>query len=313
MVESSAASLEQADLVLRSQGKTFAWARRFLGARHAERATRLYAFCRHVDDLADEADDADRALEALDRVRDQLDGNVQPEPVVRGALEVFDGATPALRAAQDLIDGVAGDLGTVRFETERELLRYCYRVAGTVGVMMCHALDRREPAAYPHAIDLGIAMQLTNISRDIHEDAGLGRRYVPASIVGDLAPETILAPGPGERMRLAEGRQRLLRLAEQYYGSGERGLAFLPVRARAAILIAAETYRAIGPRARALGQVLDHRAHVPTAGKLAVTARCILGRVPRPDFWSLPGGHESGLHEHLCAAPSLVPAGGDGG
>ena len=76
----------------------------------------------------------------------------------------------------------------MRVADEAELLRYCYRAAGTVGLMMCRVLDAPEPAAAAHAVDLGIAMQLTNICRYVADDARMGRRYLPASLVGDVAP-----------------------------------------------------------------------------------------------------------------------------
>ena len=298
--------LADADLALRTHGKTFAWARRFLGSRHAARATLLYAFCRHVDDLADESEDADQAREALDGVRNQLRGVSPADGLVSGAMEVFDGSSDAMRAAEDLIDGVQGDLGSVRCETEGELLRYCYRVAGTVGVMMCHALDRSVRAAYPHAVDLGMGMQLTNICRDIHEDATRGRRYIPASLVGNLEPDSILDPSPGQRDALVEARSRLLDLAECYYRSGSEGLSYLPLRARVAILIAAENYRAIGPRVRALDRKIDERAYVSVVGKLAVTSRALSLGGLRSGFWRRPEGHDPRLHEHLSCL-SLFP------
>ncbi|MGD2018649.1 MAG: squalene/phytoene synthase family protein [Planctomycetota bacterium] len=294
-----AASLAEADRVLRENGKTFAWARRFLGARHAERATRLYAFCRYLDDVADESRDPAEAAAALERIRGQLDRGAAGDAMLDAVLHILGGEGPGLDAARSLIDGVASDLRPVRLEDERALLRYCYRVAGTVGVMMCHALDRPDPAALPHAIDLGVGMQLTNIARDIHEDAGLGRRYVPATLAGDLAPEAILDPTEEQRRALAGARRRLLELADDYYRSGERGLSFLPLRARGAILVAAETYRAIGPRALALGSRLDRRAFVPGGAKARVSAAALLSATPRPSFWLRPAGHDAALHVHL--------------
>ena len=81
----------------------------------------------------------------------------------------------------ELIRGIESDLQPVMVGTEAELLRYCYRVAGTVGLLMCDVLGVHDSRAKAHAIDLGIGMQLTNIARDVQEDAGMGRRYVPVS------------------------------------------------------------------------------------------------------------------------------------
>ena len=294
-----AGTLDEADRVLRENGKTFAWARRFLGSRHAERSTRLYAFCRYLDDVADETPDPAVAAAALGKIQADLEQGASSDPMVTAVLDILGGSGPGVEAATALIDGVRSDLGEVLLEDERSLIRYCYRVAGTVGVMMCFALDRPHAAALPHAIDLGIGMQLTNIARDIHEDAGMGRRYVPAALVGDLRPDEILAPTDEQRRGLAGARRALLSMADRYYRSGERGLCFLPVRARSAMLVAAETYRAIGGRVLALGERLDERAFVPAGAKLLTSTVALLGHAPRPSFWRRPAGHDPTLHRHL--------------
>jgi phytoene synthase len=134
---------------------------------------------------------------------------------------------------RELIAGMASDAETVRVADEAELLRYCYRAAGTVGLMMCRVLDAPEPAAAAHAVDLGIAMQLTNLCRDVSADARMGRRYLPASLVGDIGPTELIDPSPTLQPALRAAVARLLALAETYYASGEAGLPFLPVRALA--------------------------------------------------------------------------------
>ncbi len=307
-----AGTLEDADRVLRENGKTFAWARRFLGSRHAERSTRLYAFCRYLDDVADETPDPVVAAAALGQIRSDLERGASTDPMVTAVLEILGTSGPGIEAATALIDGVRSDLGEVRLVDERSLIRYCYRVAGTVGVMMCFALDRPHAEALPHAIDLGIGMQLTNIARDIHEDAGMGRRYVPAALVGDLGPEEVLSPTADQRRALALARRSLLSMADRYYRSGERGLCFLPLRARSAMLVAAETYRAIGQRALALGDRLDERAFVPAGAKLATSAAALLGHAPRPSFWRRPAGHDPALHRHLDGLGGANAAGRGG-
>ncbi|MGC6487273.1 MAG: phytoene/squalene synthase family protein, partial [Planctomycetota bacterium] len=150
--------LADADAVLREHGRTFTWARRFLGRRHAERATHLYAFCRYLDDVADEGEDREAAARALDAVREDLARGRSDDPFVAAFLAQLAGRPAARAAAGALIDGVSRDLRPVAFDSDRELMRYCYRVAGTVGVMMCEVLDQPDPAAAPFAVDLGIAM-----------------------------------------------------------------------------------------------------------------------------------------------------------
>jgi len=292
-------ALARADAVLRQHGKTFAWARRFLGKRHAERATALYALCRHLDDLADEAEDGVAAAASLTALRSQLTSGRSRDPLVAAVLEQAAGRADFRSAAAALVDGVMGDLADVAFESDRELMRYCYRVAGTVGVMMCGALDQPDPAALPFAVDLGIAMQLTNIARDVYEDAQRGRRYLPAELVDAATPRALTELDDDVRARACAARLKLLARADLYYESGRRGLAYLPLRARFAILIAAENYRAIGGRVRALGAAIEERAVVPRAAKVWISARATAAAMARPSFWMRPRAHDAALHEHL--------------
>lgn len=294
-------ALARADAVLREHGKTFTWARRFLGRRHAERATRLYALCRRLDDLADEAADRDVAATSLQAIRAELEAGKSGDPLIASVLQQFGGNEAARQAVVALVEGVMRDLREVAFDSDRELMRYCYRVAGTVGVMMCSALDQPDPNAAPFAVDLGIAMQLTNIARDVHEDALRGRRYLPAGMVEGASADALAAMADDRlRTRAHDARVALLERAERYYRSGWRGLAFLPVRARFAILIAAANYRAIGARVRARGADVEHRAFVPAAAKVWITARAILAAAVRPSFWLRPRAHDARLHEHLA-------------
>jgi phytoene synthase len=115
---------------------------------------------------------------------------------------------------------------------------------------MCEILNNSDPRAKPHAVDLGIAMQLTNIARDVVEDARMGRRYLPGAWVDDMTPEEILAaasnPNGRHGVQITLAVERLLALAESYYASGRAGLAYLPYRAHFSIGVAAKVYRQIG-------------------------------------------------------------------
>jgi len=162
-----------ADQLLTQRGRTFHWARRLLSTRHAERATRLYGFCRHIDDLVDDSASLANARAALVAVRQALQTGQSDDPVTCDMLQLMRACDINPTIPLELIDGVESDLGAVRVTDMAELLRYCYRVAGTVGLMMTDALDVSAPEALPHAVDLGIAIQLTNICRDLREDAFL--------------------------------------------------------------------------------------------------------------------------------------------
>jgi 15-cis-phytoene synthase len=265
-----------ADDLLALRGQSFHWARRLLGTRHAERATRLYGFCRRIDDMADESPSPAAAQAALSTVRHALQIGQSDDAALVDMLQLIHecGIDPAIPL--ELVQGVESDLGEVRVVDIAELLRYCYQAAGTVGLMMTAALDVTSPEAMPHAMHLGMAMQLTNICRDVREDALRGRRYLPATLVGALGPSDLVAPTGATRATAARAVCTLLDLADTYYASGEHGLRHLPASARAGILVAARVYREIGVVLRKRdGDCWSSRAMVGSASKAVVTLRAL--------------------------------------
>jgi len=289
---------------LRRNGKSFYFASRFLGAKHAMRAARLYAFCRHIDDMVDEADDPHVARENLDQLEHELIGQAEATAQTRDFLALARETGMALDPVLALIEGVRSDLGTVSLATEDELLRYAYRVAGVVGIMMCDALDVRAPQARPFAIDLGIGMQLTNIARDVAEDAGLGRRYLPAAWVDSATAAQILHPDPALQEVIPRARRRLLELADLFYASAERGMGYLPGRARFAILVAARVYRQIGHKIAQQGfATWRGRASVSGPEKLMVASRAALSFVLNGQLHQQDSAHDPRLHQALSGLP----------
>ena len=296
----------EADARLAAKGRSFHWARHLLGKTQAARATRLYGFCRYLDDLADEAASIETARANLAAATRAIASGESADPVLSDGLRLMTECRIAPGLALELIDGLVSDLDPVRIPDEAALLRYAYRVAGTVGVMMCGVLDVHRPAAYSHAVDLGIAMQLTNICRDIAEDAALGRRYLPSSMIGDVGPEKLMPPAEGLHPRLRECVASLLKKADHYYASGEAGLSYLPPRARCGILVAARVYREIGLRLRAhdytfwLGRIV-----VGDREKAALTAHALLTAPLRASFWRQPSSHDASLHLALRGLPCI--------
>ena len=301
-----------AEATLARQGRSFHWARRLLGATHAARATRLYAFCRHLDDLVDEAASPEAARAALAAADRDLAAGRSDDPILQDGLALMRECGIEPEIARELIAGMASDAETVRVADEAELLRYCYRAASTVGLMMCRVLDAREPAAAAHAVDLGIAMQLTNLCRDVADDARMGRRYLPASLVGDLSPADLIEPSPALQLKLRAAVARLLALAESYYASGEAGLPFLPVRARSGILVAGRVYRAIGHRLAAREHAYwEGRAFVPDWRKATITLAALTTQPLRGAFWSRPTSHHGQLHRALVGLPGITARHGE--
>jgi phytoene synthase len=299
-------ALAAADTALASKGRSFHWARRLLGKTHAARATRLYGFCRHLDDLADESTSTATAREKLDAARISIITGISTDPVICDGIRLMKECQISPEIALELIAGVSSDLDTVRIADEAELCRYCYRVAGTVGMMMCGVLDVRSPAAHAYAIDLGIAMQLTNISRDVAEDAAAGRIYLPASMIGELSPAELIFPSEMLRPRHRACVAALLNLADRYYASGESGLSYLPLRARCGILVAARVYQAIGTRLRNADCAFWNGRVVVTDGeKATLTAQALLSAPLRSGFWKFPSHHDASLHGALHGLPGI--------
>ena len=291
-----------AEELLARKGRSFHWARRFLSPSHADRTTRLYGFCRRVDDLADESQAPEVARAELDLLDRDLRAGVSADPLTVDAIRLFNECDISTEIPSLLIAGVAGDLDPVRITTDDALLRYCYSVAGTVGLMMCATLDATDPRALPHAIDLGIAMQLTNLCRDVFEDALAGRRYLPASLIGDIEPERLIAPDEDDFERAQSAVLTLLDRADVYYASGEDGLRYLPARARYAILAAARIYRSIGLRVRRRTfEAWQRRAVVPSAMKAAISVTALLSL--RTQSRDRP--HAATLHTALAGLPGI--------
>ncbi len=292
--------------VLKRHGRSFHFAAKFLGARHAENGAVVYAFCRHVDDVADTAIDIGKAQNALDEVDMALQRGVSEQPAVRDFLVFARDRDLDIAIPQALIAGVRSDLSCVRLADEADLIRYAYHVAGVVGLMMCAALDVDAPHAHPFAIDLGIAMQLTNIARDVAEDAAMGRRYLPGAWVDGLEPADLRRPGADIDALIADAQRRLLALADRYYASGEAGMGHLPARARFAILVAARVYRAIGLRMRRAGfRHWRRRAVVPGPAKIRIAAHAAGLYATQASLHRVDAVHDPSLHRALAGLPGV--------
>ncbi len=262
--------------VLAANSKSFALAARLLPRGMAEDAAVVYAFCRRADDAIDRAPlrEQPAALQALRAQVDAAWSHAAPADALLSALQEVARRRQMPRAYFDeLLDGMEMDVRGQDYATLDELLGYCHRVAGTVGLMMCHVLGVRSAKALRHAAHLGIAMQLTNICRDVVEDFALGRLYLPragfkgAVLPGGQFPERLQFPAKlAVRALLAEARR--------YYASADEGLRLLGWRPALAIRTARLVYAAIGDRLEAIDcDVLAGRAVVPLWRKLWLAAR----------------------------------------
>ena len=269
-------------------------------------AAKLYAFCRLLDDMAD--GDIENGPQRLINIREALiDGNTNADPALRSFAPLMEDQEFPLPVLIALIDGLLDDQrDEVIIADEAELLRYAYRVAGTVGLLMCHVLDCHDLDAKAHAIDLGIAMQLTNIARDVLEDAQMGRRYLPTTWTGEITPQEIIdcaaEPDSENAKKITQSVERLLEMAESFYISGAKGFSSLHWRAHMSIAIAAKVYRQIGIQLADKGYVWHEGRQVTTrTTKLICSFKAISGLLKR--IRRRKHEHNSNLHTSLRGLP----------
>jgi phytoene synthase len=277
----AAARIAEADLAvcrrtLAQGSKSFAAASRLLPGRIRDAVCAMYAFCRVADDEVDQGGDLDAAVAGLyARLEAITAGRPANDPIDRAfaAVVAYHRLPAALPRA--LIEGFAWDAAGRRYRTLQELEAYCARVASTVGLMMTLLMGPRRPAVLARAGDLGLAMQLTNICRDVGQDARAGRIYLPLDWLqrAGCDPEQLLA-APRHSPALGGVVRRLLAEADRYYQRADRGISLLPRDCRLAIRSARLIYAAIGRRIRRNGcNAVDQRAFTSPAEKLWLIAR----------------------------------------
>jgi phytoene synthase len=236
--------MDNALATLSHYGKSFRFASYLLSKNTVMPAARLYAFCRYVDDIADESEQASIAKSQLNQIKNDVLSGQSNDEQTRDFIELMQQFSIRQQDAIVLINGVESDLSAVLVEHEKDLLCYAYQVAGVVGLMMNPLLGGCAKGE-PFAVDLGIAMQLTNIARDVLEDAKMGRRYLPFDWC-PLSPQQIVNADEKSKVVVQKAIQRLLDLAEHYYQSAQYGLAYLPAKNSRSIAVASRVYRAIG-------------------------------------------------------------------
>lgn len=302
--------------MMRKGSRSFALASRLFAPATRDDAWMLYAWCRHCDDAIDgqELGMAATGLPVGDpaailrHLRAEtlraLDGEPVVEPAFQAAQRVFRAhGIPACHALE-LLAGFEMDVTGYRYRSFDETLLYCYRVAGVVGVMMALVMGAREPRVLQRAADLGIGFQLTNIARDVLDDARNGRCYLPADW---LAAAGIPAAGladPTQRPALSRVVGRLLDEADRYYASAATGLQALGFRSAWAVATALGVYRDIGRVVRQRGvRAWDSRAVVGTPRKLLFLGTGALRalRARTLDRWRQAAPRE----EDLWVAPDL--------
>ena len=290
MSGSFASDLEACQRLMRGGSHSFFVASRLLPRQAREAAIALYAFCRVADDAIDELPLAHGNAEAQTRARrDQLEqlhrrlealyaGQAFDHPADRAFAHVALAYRLPVRLPQLLLEGFAWDLEGRRYCRIEELEAYAARVAGTVGAMMALIMGVSQPQVLARACELGLAMQLTNIARDVGADARAGRLYLPLDwlVEARLDPERFLAE-PLHGPQLGGVVARLLAHADRLYKQADTAVDALPWRCRPAIAAASRVYAEIGREVERSGlDAINRRAVVPLRRKLALLGLSIV-------------------------------------
>jgi phytoene synthase len=265
--------IAQCRALLANGSRTFLAGSHLLPAQIADAATVLYAFCRVADDAID-ARHADRDTLALLRARLDLIYCNQPEadPVDRALAVVVRQYQIRRELLEALLQGFEWDISGRRYETLDDLYAYAARVAGTVGAMMSLIMGQDDPAVVARAVEFGIAMQFSNIARDVGEDARLGRLYLPIEWFRSAGiDEEAWLERPHFCKEIGQMVERLLVEADDLYRRGRSGIGQLPLSCQPAIFAVGDLYAAIGHRVASLGfDSVSQRARVSGPRKVVL-------------------------------------------
>ena len=276
--------------------KSFYIASHFLPRALRESASGLYAFCRIADDLVDLGDDPREALITLHRRLDLIyDGRPENHPIDRVLSQiVLDHQLPRV-LLDALLEGFEWDIEGRDYQTLAQVCDYGARVAGTVGVMMAILMGVKDHATLARAADLGVAMQLTNICRDVGEDARAGRLYLPRDMMRDagLEPEAFLR-NPQPSAELTDVLRRLLAEADNRYRLADEGIRQLPRGCRPGILTARRLYAEIGQKVVLNGyDSISRRAVVSRARKCQILIGLVRSPTAAPEHMLEPCSPEN--------------------
>jgi len=206
--------------------KSFSWAGYFLPKQTLKKCSALYDFCRVADNIADDADDIKNKEKKFEQFENDFNRKDFDNPIIKNMWGLIEEFNISLKIVQDLLTGIKSDIqNKVKLNSKKDLLIYSYRVAGTVGLMMAKILKVNKKSSLRSAIDLGVAMQLTNISRDVIEDSKNNRFYISKDF---------------------KEISSTIKLAENFYENSFYSIKDIPISFRFSILVARRIYRKIG-------------------------------------------------------------------
>ncbi len=304
------------DAIIREGSKSFYAASLLLPPEPRSAARALYAFCRFSDDLIDD-NHGGRAARLAERIDKVYRGTPVDHIADRAFATVVESYAIPRAIPDALIEGFAWDEAGRRYRTIDGVIAYSARVAATVGVMMTLIMNRRDHESLSRAADLGLAMQLTNIARDVGEDARMGRIYLPLDwlVEAGIDPDALIAR-PRYSPALGRVVARLLKEADRYYARAARGIDALPWACRPAIRSAASIYRAIGGRIAAHDyDSVSRRAVVGKDRKLGMMTNAVFtpSRAPRTAFEPTHAAARFLVEASVNTAPAAAAAATAGG
>jgi phytoene synthase len=289
------------NLLMRKHGKTFYWASFFLDKSKMQAIYSIYSFCRKVDDMVDEAKTPDIAKKRL-LIFMEAWKKGKSHPVINLLSDIPKDNWPNQKLVKNFLNGQISDIKFSSFKSEKSLIIYCYQVAGTVGLMVCDIFGVKDKKMRYFAIDLGIAMQLVNISRDIYEDSLRNRVYLPESLIGKYSAKEIANPNKETARKIDEARKKIIKLANIYFDSASRAIDHLPKGASLAVKLASALYQQIGYQLMNAQYVHNEkRCYVSNFSKLLIT----LGIVTKylTSFKEEMKLHNENLHKFIHNLP----------
>jgi len=284
--------------IIKKYGKSFFWASKFLDRQSIELIYPIYHLCREIDDMVDEGD-SKIGLKNLKHIEENLsvDFLYQKFPYLEA---IPKDQFPKMEYIQEFINGQFSDLKFQQPKDMDDLIKYCYRVAGVVGLMLCDVLNIEDKKLKLYAIDLGIGMQLVNIARDIKEDAENERIYLPQSLIGEQHHKNII-----ENLDLQDlvnlKRNNLIEISSSYFRSSDKAFEFLPKQIGYTFRLASILYEGIGVKLLTENHHFMHgRAYLSKFEKLKLTLFSLFERHPKLD--QLPK-HNKKLHIGINKLP----------
>ena len=218
--------------------KSFSWAGFFLPKKTLNKCSALYDFCRVADNLADDEEKIENKEKKFNQFEKDFNQKNFDNPIIKNMWDLIDEFNISLKIVNDLLIGIKSDIKeSVKLNSKKDLLIYSYRVAGTVGIMMAKILNVNDTRSLKGAVDLGIAMQLTNIARDVIEDKKMNRQYIKPDF---------------------ENIEATLKLADMFYESSFTSIKNIPFKYRFAIIVARRVYREIGNKILKKGNMSNY-------------------------------------------------------